>query len=103
MSSVQVTGSAGIANPGHMLSHFDGRRHAFFTASSASPMPSYDDLSTRAGLQECHPVANITRPLIYLKDSKGDMLCQARVVVGRIGFILNSINVVFEWTDITAT
>ncbi|KAI0254961.1 hypothetical protein BJV78DRAFT_1180241 [Lactifluus subvellereus] len=40
---------------------------------SISPTPSRDDLSTRTSSQERHPVANVTRPPIYFKDSKSDL------------------------------
>ena len=39
---------------------------------SISPTPSRDDLSTRTSSQERHPVANVTHPPIYFKDSKSD-------------------------------
>jgi hypothetical protein len=66
----EVTGRSTPHESSQSLSSLHAPRMA--STPSVSPTQSRDDLSTRTSSQERQPVANVTRPPIYFKDSKGD-------------------------------
>ncbi len=78
-SDVDVESPGFTAATGRSTPHGSSQGHSsvlhaprMTSTPSVSPAVSRDDLSVNSGSQEREPVANVPRPPIYFKDTKGD-------------------------------